>query len=185
MPTSIDLTGNQFGRLVVVRPAGLNKYGRAVFLCQCTCEQRSTKVVSRSKLVSKHTQSCGCLRRENARALGVAKRQTHCKRGHSLIPGHKCEICKAIRNRYAYINMGTEIRARRSFATLQRSRMYRSELHDAYIKNILKHRSSISAIDIKLKRQHIKLCRIRTLFNLLETAKAVKQYSQSISGSPS
>jgi hypothetical protein len=43
-----DLTGERFGRLVVVKRAGSDKHGTAMWLCKCDCG--SYKTVSRSAL---------------------------------------------------------------------------------------------------------------------------------------
>lgn len=61
MPKKIDLTGQRFGRLVVIRECG-RKNGCVAWLCRCDCGNEL--VVSGAKLRSGHTQSCGCLLRE-------------------------------------------------------------------------------------------------------------------------
>ena len=73
MPKKIDLTGQPFGRLVVIREAG-RKNGKVVWLCKCKC---GAEVVVRSNdLRSEKTKSCGCLSRE----LSVSLHTTHgCK----------------------------------------------------------------------------------------------------------
>ena len=35
MPKKIDLTGQPFGRLVVIREAGRDKHGNVLWLCRC------------------------------------------------------------------------------------------------------------------------------------------------------
>ena len=61
MPKKIDLTGQPFGRLVVIREAGRAKDGTVLWLCRCDCGNEL--VVRGDHLRSEHTQSCGCLRR--------------------------------------------------------------------------------------------------------------------------
>ena len=61
MPKKIDLTGQPFGRLIVIREAG-RKNGHVAWLCKCDCGNEL--VVSGSDLRNEHTQSCGCLRLE-------------------------------------------------------------------------------------------------------------------------
>src|SRR5699024_7767842 len=60
---TIDLTGQKFGRLVVVDREGSNKHKKAIWLCRCECG--NTTVVVGSDLRSGHTKSCGCLENEN------------------------------------------------------------------------------------------------------------------------
>ena len=57
----IDLTGERFGKLVVIREAG-RKNGHVAWLCRCDCGNEI--VVSGHDLRNEHTQSCGCLRLE-------------------------------------------------------------------------------------------------------------------------
>lgn len=60
-PQVRDLTGQRFGRLLVLGYAGAVKK-KARWLCQCDCGQ--TKIINRSSLLSGGTQSCGCLHNE-------------------------------------------------------------------------------------------------------------------------
>ena len=57
-----DLTNEKFERLLVVKRAGSNKYGRARWKCVCDCGN-VLDVDSRS-LISGNTKSCGCLKNE-------------------------------------------------------------------------------------------------------------------------
>lgn len=58
----IDLTGQTFGKLTVITRTDNDKYGRAVWICDCACGNK--KVVAGKLLRSGHTQSCGCLNGE-------------------------------------------------------------------------------------------------------------------------
>ena len=62
MTEKIDLTGQPFGRLIVIREAGRAKDGHVLWLCRCECGNEI--VVTSGHLRDEHTQSCGCLRRE-------------------------------------------------------------------------------------------------------------------------
>lgn len=68
MSRAKDMTGMVFGRLTVQRQVGCNANGFALWECACACGR--THVVSRLALVVKvnPTRSCGCLKREMARA---------------------------------------------------------------------------------------------------------------------
>ena len=53
-------------RLIVVSMAGSDKYNRALWLCECSCEQHNRVVLSGKDIRNGNTKSCGCLRRENS-----------------------------------------------------------------------------------------------------------------------
>lgn len=55
----IDLTGQRFGRLTVVRHAGKSAHGSVMWKCQCDCGKRKT--IAGSSLRRGLTRSCGCL----------------------------------------------------------------------------------------------------------------------------
>lgn len=78
MPT-IDMTGQRFGRLLVVGFAGRASYRTAKWLCRCDCGVE--KVFFRPALMSGTTNSCGCLQRETARKQltthGFSKHRTY------------------------------------------------------------------------------------------------------------
>lgn len=58
---SVDLTGQKFGRLTVIR-FDHSQNGRKYYLCQCDCG--NSKTVSSHSLKSGNTKSCGCLHKE-------------------------------------------------------------------------------------------------------------------------
>ena len=64
MPNKIDLTGQPFGWLIVIREAGRTKDGKVLWLCKCKCGVE--KVVRGSCLTrrNKPTVSCGCWNEE-------------------------------------------------------------------------------------------------------------------------
>ena len=57
---TIDLTGQQFGKLTVLKRAGSNKHYNALWLCQCECGNQ--KIISSSALRKGDSNSCGCLK---------------------------------------------------------------------------------------------------------------------------
>lgn len=71
---AIDLTGQRFGRLVVLRREETLKRGVSRWLCQCDCGEQT--VTTTGALRSGLTRSCGCLHREAAREQGL-KSATH------------------------------------------------------------------------------------------------------------
>ena len=58
----IDLTGQRFGRLVVIERAENDRYKRARWLCRCDCGKN--KIINSQGLRRGSAQSCGCLHRQ-------------------------------------------------------------------------------------------------------------------------
>lgn len=63
----VDLTGNRYGRLVVLRHIGSDEQQKSLFLCRCDCGIE--KIVRGHNLKYGFTKSCGCLRKEKFEAL--------------------------------------------------------------------------------------------------------------------
>jgi hypothetical protein len=61
MPKLVDLTGERFGRLVVVSKAE-SKNRQTAWICECDCGNE--KICFATNLKRGKTQSCGCLRNE-------------------------------------------------------------------------------------------------------------------------
>ena len=78
MGKKLNLCGQQFGRLSVLKEAGKCPRGNYKWKCVCTCGQEPT-VTGRS-LTSGVAQSCGCLQREVASRLAEASLTKH---GHA------------------------------------------------------------------------------------------------------
>jgi len=70
----IDMTGERFGRLVVVRRVENGKYG-SMWLCKCDCGNEIS-VYGRSLRLG-HTQSCGCLVKDIFTKHGMYKSRLH------------------------------------------------------------------------------------------------------------
>ena len=68
MPKLMDITGDRYGRLVVVERNG-HKNGRTAWLCRCDCGK--TKTVTANCLRTGSTSSCGCLKAEHCREVGL------------------------------------------------------------------------------------------------------------------
>jgi hypothetical protein len=58
-----DLTGKIFGYLSVLREVGSTRRNEILWMCKCKCGKE--KVINSSYLLSGHTKSCGCFRKEN------------------------------------------------------------------------------------------------------------------------
>lgn len=57
--TTIDLTGQTFGRWTVLKRSGSNQHNTAMWLCQCSCGNQ--KIVLGTTLRKGQSKSCGCL----------------------------------------------------------------------------------------------------------------------------
>ena len=75
MSTVKDLTGQRFGRLVVIERAGSTGRGESTWLCLCDCGKNC--VVYSYKLRSGHTKSCGCLNIEATKARFATHHKRH------------------------------------------------------------------------------------------------------------
>lgn len=75
MNKRIDMAGQRFGRLTVQSYAGNQRW-------RCVCDCGTTKVVSRSNLISNQIMSCGCLFKD----VLVQRNTSH---GMSLSPEYK------------------------------------------------------------------------------------------------
>ncbi|HEY1956724.1 MAG TPA: hypothetical protein VGH28_13985 [Polyangiaceae bacterium] len=70
----LNLTGRRFGRLVVGDRAENDVRGKTRWAVRCDCG--TTFIADGTKIVSGHTQSCGCLQRARAKAAQHALRGT-------------------------------------------------------------------------------------------------------------
>ena len=81
MSAKKDLTGQPFGRLIVIREDGRDKGGHVLWLCRCLGKNGDDcgkeVVVSANDLRRGHTQSCGCLSRELVRERNTTHDCTH------------------------------------------------------------------------------------------------------------
>lgn len=74
----IDLTGQRFGRLVVVERAGTSRNRQAMWRCRCDCGKKIA--VQGYHLRTGHTQSCGCFHRDQTKRANT----THGEEGTRL-----------------------------------------------------------------------------------------------------
>lgn len=69
-----DLTGQTFGRLIVVKRG--ENYGRhSRWWCRCECGNPNLVLVRAGLLKRGATKSCGCLRKERVREMGLSTRK--------------------------------------------------------------------------------------------------------------
>lgn len=86
----IDLTGQRFGRLIVIRDSGERKNGQGVFWeCKCDCGEIS--VVYSMSLRNGDTKSCGCLHKEvvskKMKTKSCHEKTIEAKKGKDLVEG--------------------------------------------------------------------------------------------------
>lgn len=80
MSKFIDLTGQRFGRLVVIERVGVAKSGHALWSCVCDCGNHHTTT---SNQLHSGAKSCGCLQRERA---------AEAARSRKGVPSHKKHV---------------------------------------------------------------------------------------------
>jgi hypothetical protein len=65
-PNMIDITGNKYGRLTVIKITDKRKNNNIMWRCKCDCKNQTIIDVRGSDLKSGKTKSCGCIREEIA-----------------------------------------------------------------------------------------------------------------------
>lgn len=73
MPKFIDLTGEKFGKLTVIKRIKDKSNNHIMWLCKCDCG--NTKVVRGSSLTSGESKSCGCVHRGRNNKRSESKKQ--------------------------------------------------------------------------------------------------------------
>ena len=93
MSKRLDLVGQRFGRLSVLRFSHTNERGASVWVCQCDC--RNEAHVEGYLLKRGNTRSCGCLQKEAAANVVVKRCTKHgmCKTRLHRIWTHMKERC--------------------------------------------------------------------------------------------
>lgn len=97
MALKYNLTGRRFGRLTAIMPAAAGRW-----VIECDCSPGTFKEVQTQHLRSGHTQSCGCLRREqSAQRWGAvaARAKTSSTRTHGLTGTRTYRTWRAMRSR--------------------------------------------------------------------------------------
>lgn len=73
MNKSIYLTGQIFGRLVVIKRVENDKWRHCRWLCLCSCGDKKKIIVTSNDLKRGHAKSCGCLQKEKVTKHGYCK----------------------------------------------------------------------------------------------------------------
>lgn len=69
----IELTGQRFGRLLVLKRVATSKDGQKVYLCRCDCGKE--KEIKSGNLRSGHTLSCGCYNTDRIKEMNAKKKK--------------------------------------------------------------------------------------------------------------
>jgi hypothetical protein len=77
----VDLTGQCFERLTVIKFSGTDKNQRSRWLCKCLCGNE--KIVGINSLKQGHTKSCGCLNKEKRTLWGINNTYRRKEKGRS------------------------------------------------------------------------------------------------------
>ena len=94
-----DLTGRTFGRWTVLKFIE-SKKGKRYYLCECSCNQRTQKIVQGAHLKSGASKSCGCLRKEvisNNNIIDITN-----QRFGKLVAISRAPSPEGIKDRHAY-----------------------------------------------------------------------------------
>ena len=97
----IDLTGKTFERLTVIGRAD-NLNGQTAWICQCSCEDRTIKIVRGSDLKKGTVRSCGCLHNELSRKKMLALKDVAKTDGHGMTHTKLYRVWKGMRERCNY-----------------------------------------------------------------------------------
>lgn len=68
MGKKLNLMGQRFGRLVVIKEVGRDKHKKVLWACVCDCG--NINIVGSTTLKSGNTKSCGCLQRDRTTTHG-------------------------------------------------------------------------------------------------------------------
>lgn len=71
-PRAKDITGQRFGRLMVVEPTTERRRRSIIWRCRCDCG--TEKLAQSSSLLNEGTASCGCIKREQTSKQGYENR---------------------------------------------------------------------------------------------------------------
>ena len=59
-----DIIGKKFNHLTVLSKTDMKQSGKILYACKCDCGNNKICYVTRTDLISEHTQSCGCIKRK-------------------------------------------------------------------------------------------------------------------------
>ena len=97
MAKLIDLTGQRFGRLTVIKRADNTKRGSARWFCLCDCGKSTTAAAQ--DLNRGHTRSCGCIQIETLLNIrNISSRKENARKAHTKHGKHNSRLYGVWRN---------------------------------------------------------------------------------------
>jgi hypothetical protein len=143
MGTLINMVGGRYGRLTVISRAE-NEGTRAAWHCVCDCGNKL--VVSGKRLRTKHTQSCGCYRRE---VTCPAQGKANTKHGQSRTKGYL--------RYHSRLREIAEIRQRPKWANTDKIReIYVNRPEDCHVDHIVPLRGkNVSGLHVEYNLQYL------------------------------
>jgi len=136
----IDLTGQRFGRLIVVKRMGSNSQNKPLWSGQCDCG--NTVIVAGSHLRIGHTKSCGCLMREASKERATKHGFTR-TRFYQIWKGMR-QRCLNPNNPSYKIYGGREIGIYREWGEFA---AFKKDMHESYLKHVEKFGEKNTTID--------------------------------------
>lgn len=100
----VDITNKRFGKLIALRPIQKNSISRCKWICECDCRQWC--LVRYGNLISGHTKSCSCLKKQDFREKidGTFVESLIAKRSKNNKSGVK-GVCQLNNKWISYINL--------------------------------------------------------------------------------
>ena len=104
---AVDLTGEKFNSLLVLRRDGMTPGGHATWLCLCDCG--ATTVAQGKRLRNDATKSCGCRMREGGGSrrrdepISYASAHKRLYRDLGRAAAHRCVDCQCPAHEWSYL----------------------------------------------------------------------------------
>jgi hypothetical protein len=89
MESIVDIAGLRFGRLTVLQLSGTRDPTSGRLLWECECDCGTICRVTRGRLTSGNTKSCGCLKKDRCRAMALDEKRLSIVTKHGHSPTHK------------------------------------------------------------------------------------------------
>ena len=145
--TRLQLIGQRFGKLTVIKLSHLNKWGQTHWLCKCDCG--NNHIASGSHLKNGNIKSCGCYQKEQASIQGKKNKGKCVIHGMSKTRFHNtwCHLkqrclCANTNNFHLWGGRGITI-CKRWLTFIN----FRDDMYQSYQQHILKFGEKNTSID--------------------------------------